>query len=465
MIKTLYLRVVLTFTAVVIVSVLLSFPISLFLYTNQITTEIQNKLLSVGKSVAKMSQEVNSLQLESLLTGSTELNDGYILILYDSLGHSEAYGVQVANPDLHISEQDVKSVLQGKAYKGIEVNYRDFRYPATLRIGVPLTVSGKPYALFVMPQYTEAARKQINIAIISVLSIVLVLGSIFILVASRYIVNPIKKLTLATNRLARGNFDVNVTVKQKDELGLLADSFNHMAGELKQLEQMRQDFVSNVSHEIQSPLTSIRGFSKALRQPDLKEESRLHYLEIIERESERLSRLSENLLKLASLESEHHPFQLTTFDLDEQLRRVVVFYEPQWSEKKLDMELKLPKVKISADADQLNQVWVNLLGNAIKFTPEHGKIEVSLIPYTDHVQVSIKDTGIGIRKEDQEQIFTRFYKGDTSRERSKGGSGLGLAIVRKIIDVHQGTIEVQSELGQGAIFIVSLPILTKHRKK
>ncbi|NQX67593.1 GHKL domain-containing protein [Paenibacillus alba] len=187
-------------------------------------------------------------------------------------------------------------------------------------------------------------------------------------------------------------------------------------------------------------------------------------MEIIERESERLTRLSENLLKLASLESEHHPFHPSTYDLDEQLRRVLVFYEPQWSEKEQVLDLNLPRVKISADADQLNQVWTNLLGNAIKFTPPQGMIQLKLAAKTDHVVISIQDTGIGIKKEEQERIFERFYKADHARQRGTGGSGLGLAIVRKILERHQGSISVASEPGEGTLFTVILPIITYLQK-
>jgi signal transduction histidine kinase len=464
MIKTLYLRVVLTFSAVVIVSVLLAFPISMFLYTDRITTGVETGLLKVGKQLVKLVNEFQPKDLEAFLEGSIALNDGYALKLFDSNGNPTAIGMQ-NDMFMQVQPEEVNKVLQGQIYKKLNSDYGKFQDPEKVKIGIPLAVQGKQYALFIAPKFSEEARRQIRTAMTIVLLIVLIIGSLLILIASRYIVSPIKKLTLATNRLARGNFNVHVKVKSKDEIGLLADGFNHMAGELKQLEQMRQDFVSNVSHEIQSPLTSIRGFSKVLRQSDIEAEDRLRYLEFIELESERLSRLSENLLKLASLESEHHPFKPTTFDLDEQLRRVVVAYEPQWSAKQIELDLDLPKVKITADADQLSQVWINLLGNAIKFTPPGGAIRIGLEPLTDRVRVQVHDSGIGILPEDRERIYERFYKADASRHREIGGSGLGLAIVRKIVELHQGTIEVRSEIDRGTVFTITLPILTHSSKE
>lgn len=458
MIKSLYLRVVLTFLAVVVVSVSVAFPLATIFFRNLITNEFQDEMLTIGNQIIKLSEDMQVRQLDSFVTGSNRFNDNYIFTLFNENGEPMTTVSLNKNGVPRIEASEVAFVLKGSVYKSLD--YGMIRDPLKdMKVGIPLKVGDKTFALFIHPYLSEATRRQVQTAVITVLVIVLVVGSLLILIASRYLVNPLKKLTLATQRLARGNFNVHVAVMQKDELGQLAASFNHMAGELKQLEQMRQDFVSNVSHEIQTPLTSIRGFSKALRGSEIEEPERERYLEIIERESERLSRLSDNLLKLASLESEHHPFHPSTFDLDEQLRRIVVFYEPLWAEKQLDMDLSLPRVKISADADQLNQVWMNLIGNAVKFTPVGGHIFVKLVPLRDRVQIWVQDNGIGIAEEDQGRIFERFYKVDQARQRDTG-SGLGLAIVRKIIDLHQGTIEVQSEQGKGTQFLVTLPILT-----
>ncbi|NOU70181.1 HAMP domain-containing protein [Paenibacillus sp. LMG 31458] len=462
-IKSLYLRVVLTFLAIVVVSLSVAFWLATVFFMNRIAMDNQTEMLAKSRQIVKLVEDVQPSNLDSFVAGSNQLNENYIFTLFNANGESatEISKDKKGNPRILASEVDF--VLHGNMYKSLD--YGIPKDPINqIKVGIPLRVGDTTYALFIHQNISEAARSKGQTAIITVLLIVLIVGSLLILVASRYLVNPLKKLTLATERLARGNFNVHVSVKQKDELGQLAQSFNHMAGELKQLEQMRQDFISNVSHEIQSPLTSIRGFSKALRGSEIDESERGRYLEIIERESERLARLSENLLKLASLESEHHPFHPTTYDLDEQLRRIVVFYEPQWSEKQLDMDLSLPRVKISADADQLSQVWMNLIGNAVKFTPPNGHIYVKLVPLRDRVQVWIQDNGIGIPEEDQGRIFDRFYKVDQSRQRD-GGSGLGLAIARKIIDMHEGSVEVQSDQGKGTLFLVTLPIKTYLPKK
>lgn len=263
----------------------------------------------------------------------------------------------------------------------------------------------------------------------------------------------------AMRRLSRGDFSVSLNLKTEidNQFGQLVRSFNDMAAQLGAMEKLRQEFISNVSHEIQSPLTSISGFARALRNDKLSGEERRHYLDIIETESTRLSKMSDNLLKLTSLESAHHPFEPRRYRLDQQLRQVVLACEPQWLDKSIDMELEVEEVEINADPDLMNQVWANLLQNSIKFTPRGGKVSVSLALGDGEAQVRIRDTGIGIAEEDLPRIFERFYKADKSRNRAGGGSGLGLSIVKKIVDLHRGSIDVRSKPGEGTAFTVRLP--------
>ncbi|MEY9095251.1 ATP-binding protein [Paenibacillus sp. RC84] len=267
----------------------------------------------------------------------------------------------------------------------------------------------------------------------------------------------------AMRRIAKGDFSVSIDLPmdEKDRLGTIVSNVNQMAVELGALEKMRQEFISNVSHEIQSPLTSIQGFAKAIKREDLSPEARLRYITIIEAESERLSKISDNLLKLTSLESKHHPFEQVTYRLDKQLRSVVLANEPKWLEKKLDMEVELEPIVCRADRDLMSQVWINLLSNAIKFTPEGGTIRIGLSVWEGRARVTVADTGIGLTEEDRQHVFERFYKADKSRTASGGGSGLGLSIVQKIIEMHGGEISVESRPGEGTVFLVELPLETQ----
>ncbi|HDR8183048.1 TPA: two-component sensor histidine kinase [Bacillus thuringiensis] len=271
------------------------------------------------------------------------------------------------------------------------------------------------------------------------------------------IIEPIQKI-------AKGDFSVKIRNEEKydGEIGVLVKSINDMTDELNAMEKMRQEFVSNVSHEIQSPLTSIKGFARALQDNNLSEEKRKHYLTIIETETTRLSKLSQNLLKLTLLESEEYTPERVTYRLDQQLKQTVLNSEPLWAEKEIELDLDLEKVHITADQESMSQVWINLIHNSIKFTPSRGTITIQLQEYEKFVEIRIRDTGIGISEEQKQHIFERFYKADSSRNRTYGGSGLGLAIVKKVLDLHQGKIKVESEEGNGTEFIVCIP---KHEEK
>ncbi|HEO8420342.1 MAG: HAMP domain-containing sensor histidine kinase [Niallia sp.] len=269
----------------------------------------------------------------------------------------------------------------------------------------------------------------------------------------------------AIKMIAEGNFNIDLSYyKRQFREGdndhpyyQIVTNISHMAEKLGEMEELRQEFISNVSHEIQSPLTSISGFAHALKNDDLTSVERKHYLSIIEMESIRLSKLSENLLKLTSLESEHLPLDLKEYRLDYQLRRIILANEPQWTEKEINMDIVLPDVTITADEDMLDQVWINLLHNSIKFTPVGGTITVKAFKSENQrIAVKIRDTGIGMDQDSLMHIFERFYKADKSRNRNMGGNGLGLSIVKKIIDLHEGEIQVQSEIGKGTEIMVKI---------
>ncbi len=272
---------------------------------------------------------------------------------------------------------------------------------------------------------------------------------------------PHSQLLEAMTKMSQGNFDVIIKTSKRDEndiLNSLADGINQMAQSLGSMENLRQDFISNVSHEIQSPLTSISGFAALLKNESLSPEKRAHYIDVIETESKRLSKLSDNLLKLSSLESNIHPLAKQTFHLDQQIENTVLMLEPQWLDKDLNLSLSLEKTTIIGDDGLLSQLWVNLVHNAIKFTPNHGQITISLSNSLDEAVCRITDNGIGISPDDQVHIFERFYKADRSRDRRVGGNGLGLSLVKKIIGLHGGKIEMKSKLGEGTTFTVTLPL-------
>lgn len=450
MMRSLYVRVVITFLAALAVGLVVSILIAFALFEDKIDQIGQNDMVAAGEEIVRVYQQTNPENLDRFMHSMVQLTS-YSVQLYAGSEVMKSFKFRSDTDDLAISQESIQKVIAGSIYRSTSKDKMTF-------IGLPFQIGSERQALFLLP--SSKNESTLIHLMLTILLFVLITGSVCILIAAIYVINPIKTLTDATKRLAKGDFDVELGVKRKDELGTLARSFNQMAADLKQLEQMRQDFVSNVSHEIQSPLTSISGFAKALK--DIKpiaEYERIQYLDIILTESDRLSRLSDNLLKLASLDSKHHPLEYAAFNLDEQIRQVVVNCEPLWSGKNIHMELDLPQsAEIKADMDQLNQVWMNLLGNSIKFTPEGGFIRFQISTRMDEYTVTLSDSGIGIAPEQLGRVFERFYKTDQSRSRS-GGNGLGLAIVNKIVTLHQGSIRIESKVGQGTKVVVQLPAI------
>ncbi|PEF72419.1 two-component sensor histidine kinase [Bacillus pseudomycoides] len=445
--KTLYIRIVLVYLVTVILSLVVGVIISISLHYKEINEETDQYLTRKGKAFVDFFQENNLEQVDSMMNVITEEQIIYSLYSYEGLERRYGYGEDVRQ----ISEKEIKKILEGNVYREDCTN--DCK--GAQAVGLPFQNGEKRYAIVIQLLLNKQNNTMWSPILNTTFFLILGIGSICFLLGARYLIKPLQHITRATKLVAKGNFNINLKTNRTDELGVLVKSFEAMIRELESLELMRKEFVSNVSHEIQSPLTSIYGFSKALKKPNLSEEVKKEYIEIIERESLRLSRLSTNLLNLASLESNHHPFHLTDIVLHEQLRNIVVLNEPQWSKKKIEIELELLPVMIKGDDDQLSQVWTNLIQNSIKFTPEGGKISICMKRLAKKVVVKVIDTGIGIEKEEQQHIFERFYKVDKAR--THNGSGIGLSIVKKIIELHNGQIEVESTIKKGTIFTISLP--------
>lgn len=277
------------------------------------------------------------------------------------------------------------------------------------------------------------------------------------LISTRYLVNPIERLSEATKRVAQGKYNLKLPTARRDEIGQLAQHFMTMSRELERVDQARQQFVSNVSHEIQSPLTSIQGFAQLVADRDLPEQEREHYASIIEEESRHLSLLSKQLLLLSSLEQGNEDLSKVKFSLRDQFRQTVQVLQWQLEEKELLLRISVPEsIQLVGNEVLLMQVWMNLLGNAVNHLPQGRSIEIHAEQSDNQYVIQIRDTGDGIAAEHLPFLFDRFYRVDRARERSSGRTGLGLAIVQKIIRIHDGTIEVSSS-PEGTVFTVTLP--------
>lgn len=272
---------------------------------------------------------------------------------------------------------------------------------------------------------------------------------------------PIVQITEAAERVAKGDFSAKVPLRRQtkkrpyDEVEALAATFNQMTDDLKSIEYLRKDFTSSVSHEIKSPIATISGYAQLLRDETLDAETRRAYTLAISESCAQLSRLSDNLLRITRLESGKRKPLAEPFQLDEQLRRTLAAMMPEFRRRKLELSVDLCAARIVSDRELLEQVWQNLLRNAIKFTPEGGSIRVGLTTQEGAFRVQIADTGIGIDESAQKHIFEKFFQADTSHHTE--GSGLGLSLVKRIVDACGGEIAVESQLGKGSTFSVTLP--------
>ncbi|MGN1033445.1 MAG: ATP-binding protein, partial [Intestinibacter sp.] len=287
------------------------------------------------------------------------------------------------------------------------------------------------------------------------ISYTLIFISIMVTMFSKKFLMPIRNLNYATGEVAKGNFNIKLPIPNEFELASLTAKFNTMVKELNSIETLRNDFISNVSHEIKTPIATIQGFSNLLKDDTLSKEDRDEYLDIIISETSRISNLTSNILKLTKLETQEIITDKVSFSLDEQLRHSVLLLQRDLNEKNLNIDIELDEVQIYNNEDLLQQVWINLISNAIKFTDENGKISIQLMDTEDTATVKITDTGIGMKAESLSHIFDKFYQEDKSH--SSNGNGLGLALVKRIVDLCDGTIRVKSMLGEGSSFTVELP--------
>lgn len=300
----------------------------------------------------------------------------------------------------------------------------------------------------------ESQPQEITLIVFAVVSVIV--GMIFSRFAARRPIDTIVEISNATKEIAKGNFDVRLNEDIRvTEIQTMAHNFNIMTKELANTEMLRNDFVENVSHEFKTPLAAIEGYVTLLQRKGLSEEKRREYADRILFNTKRLSALTGNILLLSRLENQEIEIKKESYSLDEQLREIILMYESQWSKKKLDLDIDLDSVICYGNKDLLAQVWQNLIGNAIKFVPDSGKIRVLLWQEQNGIKVSVVDNGSGMSENVMNRIYEKFYQGDTSR--SSSGNGLGLTLAKRIVDLHNGTISASSKEGKGTAFTVTIP--------
>lgn len=295
----------------------------------------------------------------------------------------------------------------------------------------------------------------------------IILGSFLSALLSGLLLKPLNDLKNGMKKVAKGDFSVRLENNSTNsEIFDIQNNFNKMVQELENTELFRNDFINDFSHEFKTPMVSIYGFAKQLKKGGLTKEQEQEYIDIIAAESQRLIHLSGNILTLNRLENQDIISDKSEFELDEEIRRSILLLEEQWEKKDIAVIPELDAIKYYGNAEMLRQVFLNVIGNAVKYTEPGGEINITLTKNpqdNEEVLISVKDNGIGMDETTKSRMFEKFYQGDYSR--ATGGNGLGLAMVKRIIDLCFGRIEVDSQKGEGTDFRIYLPDIPSEEKE
>lgn len=309
-----------------------------------------------------------------------------------------------------------------------------------------------------MTKVYESRNEILNIVYITFI-IVFLLSTLILIVFSRIVYRPLRNITNAAKEYANGNLQHKINIHSNDEMGYLANTLNYMSGALYETEEYQHKFIANISHDLRSPLTSIKGYLEAIQDGIIPTESHSKYIDRVIKETERLTKLTNGILSLSTLDRKGKLIR-TSFPIYPLVKGIAKSFELQCDQKSIIFDLTVDEDvdMVYADQGKIEQVLYNLIDNAIKFSNEDSTIYVSILKKYDSVQISVKDTGIGIPQKDQSRIYDRFFKSDASRGKDKLGSGIGLAIVKEIIQAHNRSLTLVSTEGIGSEFIFTLPI-------
>jgi signal transduction histidine kinase len=448
--KSLYGKFVVMTVGIMAVSSIFGFLLTNAYYQRVMKERNDQKNVVIAETITAHIKHSPQLDLDDYLTTIGKI--GYQLYVVDEAGKGRFYGGEYRVKQL--KQSAVKKVLNGHVYHGIREFPRQtlvtgfFANELTNTIGVPFTFKNKSYALFIRPDI-KLLFSEVHTMLGGLILGAAFLSVVAMLVVAKFLIIPISQLTTATKRIANEKYDTLLKIDRRDEIGQLAASFNKMAGQLQENDMIRKEFISNVSHDFQSPLLNIQGYAGLLKSAQLSNEERENYADIIQSETHRLSKLTRQLLLITSLDQEYR--------LDEQIKDCVNKYRWQLEEQQINLLLKMEPTIYRGDAALFEHVWDNLITNAIKYNRPEGEIQIVMEAGEKGIRVSVSDTGIGLSEIEKARLFERFYRGDSSR--TKEGTGLGLSIVKQIIERHKGTIHVASKPNEGTSFILELPHL------
>jgi len=413
--------------------------------------QVVKKVVSISED---MDTDASQILLEKLEKISIDYNA--MIDVFDSKGNVNSVGGLVSTPMFrNIASKMLSDILKGEI-KNERVFHQRFNSEYTI-LGVPVQSNGQVLGgviiyLPVTPVQDTSSILKRQFIYISI--IVLLLSVIISYFLSRLFAKPILKINDAAAKMASGDLEVNLNIRSSDEIGRLADTMNYLAVELKKVDQLRKDLIANISHELRTPLSLIKGYAETMRDvTGENREKRQKQLGIVIDESERLAKIVDDVLNLSQMQSGYFSLNPQNFSIDRTIEGAIKRYEILAEKLRIKIDFVNPgHLMVRGDESRIEQVLYNLINNALNHTPEGGLVSVKLVEKEDVVLVEISDTGSGISKEDQKNIWERYYKAEKSGLKRNIGTGLGLAIVKSILESHNSHFGVFSKEGEGTTF-------------
>lgn len=455
-----------------IIAVILGVSIFLFIAEKRLLIqEMEKNQMNIIKGLAQVGKESLITNDEILLINYVNLVERTRGVIYAMV--TAPQGKILAHTDVSLLGTVANDTIAIKARSSNELvtqSYVDKEKQNILDVALPIFINQNKVGIArigfsqdSLHEIVEETLRETRKRIFGVAVVMLIIGFIGAIILAQMMTRPIKQMAKGAELIGQGKLDTTIEVKSKDELESLARDLNKMSSQLKEIDQMKSDFLASVTHELKSPLTSLIMYIDLFWEGaagELNEKAK-KFLKIMERSSKRLSRFIDDLLDMAKIERGKMEIKKEPLEILPIVSETAQLMKPQADEKDIEMAMDIPDnlPLVLIDGDRTRQIITNLLSNSIKFTPEKGKISVKIQDEKEHLQVSISDTGIGIPPDKIRKIFDKFEQVKEVRERVKGpkGTGLGLAIVKSLVEAQGGKIRVESEVGKGSTFYFTLP--------
>jgi signal transduction histidine kinase len=461
-INTIFSKLFLSYSVIIVVSFLLFIGVFFYLFHINLYREYEETFLHQYEQIERQLQnqerfDWSDSETAEILRYSLNQPDYHIYI-------TDEESRQIFGPDpdqvsqvIGISDDMIQQVTAGERVADGEWENGDLRYIVASPLSANIQGVDSPMMVMTFHDLTHEYQRVLLMILIT-FTIAIMFAGLVLWFISKKITAPVRQMNQVAMHYAKGDFSKTVQYQSNDEVGHLVKTFSYMAEELNQLENRRKQFISNVSHDLRSPLTSMKGFIIALMDGTIPDHRRVHYYGLMKDETERMIKLINDTLDMNQLEQGHIKIMRTNYNLTAQIKRIIHKLEPHFMKKDLEINFNPDsEYCVYADKERIEQVIVNLLQNAIQFSNKNASIDINFITEGQHVKVMIQDYGEGIGEEQLDLIWKRFYKVDEART-NKSGVGLGLAIVKSILDLHETEIKVNSKPGEGTTFSFFLPL-------